>query len=317
MISSMKKWASLGATGSLAFGAVSTLALLNACNSNSDNSPVTEEKKEQESVETPEEKEINVLYVTHEPGRYHDYTYQRKQFTKLAESKGWNLTVLSGSHEEVEHKLATDTDFGAGVDVIVYNICMASSANLQVPHNIMQQTMQKGVPAILTHCTMHSFWPTFKESGEHAVHPEGAHAKVHTRQDLIAEWKETNPGDPFPAWPNFSGIASTSHSPQGFVKCTVLDKDHPAVSGLNDFTSDKGEELYYNFIDEKDSPQSKPIIRGEIPNGDTAVILWEHPYAKSKVIGFSLGHASEQWTQPEFLKVFENSVEYLAKDSDQ
>ena len=310
--SSLNKFASLGATGSLALVAVSATALLNSCNSKTESTVA--DKSETIELSKPKAAPVNVLYVTHEPGRYHDYTYQRKQFEKLAASKGWKLTVMSGSHDEVEQKLATDKDFGAGSDVIVYNMCMAHCANPEVPHNIMQQTQKKGIPAILTHCSLHSFWPTFKEKGENAIHPGDAHAKVHTRKDLLAEWKTSHPGEAFPAWPNFTGLASTSHSPQGFVKCTILDAEHPSVSGVSDFTSVKGEELYYNFINEQDSPQSKLLMKGEIETGQTAVVLWENPFSSSKVISFSLGHDSEQWNQAEFLKVLENSVEYLAED---
>lgn len=298
---SFKLWAPVGM--------LSAACLFSACNSKP-----TETASDQVEVAPVKDEPIDVLYVTHEPGSYHDYTYQRKQFEKLAEAKGWDLTVLSGSYKEVEHKLATDKDFGAGADVIVYNMCMAHCANPEVPHNIMQQTQKKGVPAILTHCSMHSFWPTFKENGEHAIHPQGANKKAHTTKQLLAEWKAKHPGEEFPAWPNFTGLASTSHSPQGVVKCTVLDKSHPAVSGVADFDSDKGEELYYNFIDEKDSPQSTPILQGEVKAGEKAVILWENPYANSKIIAFTLGHASEQWTQAEFLKILENSVTYLAEE---
>ena len=300
------KWGSLGATGVLAMG----FATLMSCSEKvKESGPVATE----ENVLAPaEQKVIEVLYVTHEPGRYHDYTFQRKKFTELAESKGWNLTVLSGTHEEVEHKLATDKNFANGSDVIVYNMCMAHCANPEVPYNIMQQTQKKGIPAILTHCSLHSFWPTFKEKGENAVHPADSHAKVHTRKGLLAEWKKSHPNETFPAWPNFTGLASTHHSPQGHVKCTAIDKEHPSLAGVADFTTTKGEELYFNFINAEDSPTTKTILKGEVESG-TAVVLWEHPYAKSKIISFTLGHSSEEWEQTSFMKVLENSVEYLAK----
>ena len=88
---------------------------------------------------------INVLYVTHEPGKYHKYTPQREIFQEIAKKNNWNLTVMSGSHDEVETKLATEPNFGNGSDVIVYNICMAGSKKLNAPHNIIQQTKEKNV----------------------------------------------------------------------------------------------------------------------------------------------------------------------------
>ena len=301
--SSLRKWVSFSAAGVVTLGATALVSC---------SEKPTQAEADHADVVPAKLEPIDVLYVTHEPGRYHDYTFQRKKFTELANSKGWNLTVLSGTHEEVENKLATDKNFADGSDVIVYNMCMAHCANPEVPHNIMQQTQKKGIPAILTHCSLHSFWPTFKEKGEKAVHPPEAHEKVHTRKELLAEWQKSHPNEVFPAWPNFTGLASTHHSPKGHVKCSAIDKEHPSLNDVADFSSTKGEELYFNFINAADSPMTKTILKGEVESG-SAVILWENPYAQSKIISFTLGHSSEEWEQVEFMKVLENSVEYLAK----
>lgn len=308
MKSKVSRWASLGATSVMATGVA---ALVSCSEKIEPTEQVQVEEKAEEKIQ-PKDEVVDVLYVTHEPGRYHDYTFQRKKFTELADAKGWNLKVLSGTHDEVEHKLATDKKFAEGSDVIVYNMCMAHCGNPEVPYNIMQQTEKYGVPAMLIHCSLHSFWPTFKEKGENAVHPGDAHAKVHTRKELLASWKQSHPGEAFPAWPNFTGLASTGHSPQGYVRCSAIDKEHPSLNEVADFTTTKGEELYYNFINEQDSPQSKTVLKGEVEKG-SAVVLWENPYAKAKVISFTLGHSSEEWEEEPFRKILVNSVEYLGK----
>ncbi|MFC4993435.1 ThuA domain-containing protein [Rubritalea tangerina] len=300
--SRMKRWCGLGLPSAMCLSLLAYVSCSEA--------PKGGKGKEVEA--SVEDEVVDVLYVTHEPGRYHDYTFQRSVFTQLAEAKGWNLKVMSGTHDEVEQELASNKTFGEGVDVIVYNMCMAHCANPEVPYNIMQQTQKYEVPAVLVHCSLHSFWPTFKEKGEQAVHPGDAHSKVHTRKDLLAEWKKNHPGEPFPAWPNFTGLASTAHSPQGHVECSVIAKGHPTVKGLETFTTSKGEELYYNFINAEDSPASTSILKGSVDKGE-AVVLWEHPYGKTKVVSFTLGHSSEEWNEEAFRKVLVNSVEYLAQ----
>ncbi|PQJ29994.1 ThuA domain-containing protein [Rubritalea profundi] len=254
---------------------------------------------------------INVLYVTHEPGKYHKYTPQREIFQEIAKKNNWNLKVISGSHAEVETKLATEPNFGNGSDVIVYNICMAGSKKLNAPHNIIQQTKEKGIPALLVHCSLHSFWVTYKENGKDAVHAEGANPKAKTKAKLLAEWKTAHPGVAFPAWPNMTGIASTRHGPKQPIVATPIDGSHPIFKGVDTGYTTPNAELYNNFITGADSKNTKILLEGK-QGKSQAAILWEHPVGKSKAISFSLGHGLEEWKQPEFQTILANSVKYLA-----
>lgn len=254
--------------------------------------------------------QLKVLYVTHEPGKYHKYTPQRKIFEELAKENNWKLIVKSGSHNEVEEMLATTPDFGKGADVIVYNICMAGSKKLEAPFNIIQQTKVKGTPALLIHCSLHSFWPTYKNGGE-SIH--GQPAQVKAKAELIAEWKESHPNDDFPSWPSFTGIASTGHGPRAPLDTKVLKADHEIFKDFEDYTAADHAELYNNFVKPKDSPKTTPLLEGD-QNGKKAVIMWEHPVGKSKTLSFTLGHDTAEWSQPEFQKLIINSVNYLGKN---
>lgn len=255
---------------------------------------------------------INVLYVTHEPGRHHKYTPQREIFQEISKEHNWNLTVMSGSYKEVENKLATEPDFGKGSDVIVYNICMARSENLEAPHNIIQQTKEKGIPALLVHCSLHSFWATYREDGADAVHPEGANPKVKTKAKFLAEWKTSHPGVEFPAWPNMTGIASVRHGPKKPIIATPIDGSHPIFKGVSNGYTTPNAELYNNFITGDDSKNTKILLEGKQGEAEAA-ILWQHPLGKSKAVSFTLGHGIEEWSQPEFQTILSNSVKYLAE----
>ena len=89
-------------------------------------------KTNDEQVTPEATKAIKVLYVTHEPGKYHDQISQRSVFKKIADEQKWDLSVLSGTHHEVIEKLASIPKFADGYDVIVYNFYFAKCDNLDV-----------------------------------------------------------------------------------------------------------------------------------------------------------------------------------------
>jgi hypothetical protein len=271
----------------------------------------------QENAETASAnsyEKLNVLYVTHEPGKYHAYTPQREIFEKIAKENNWKLRIISGSHDEVEEKLATTPDFGKGADVIVYNFCMAHAKKLEAPHNIIQQTKKDGTPALLLHCSLHSFWSTYKtgRKSKGFVHVEGQPKQVKASPELIATWKEAHPNADFPSWTSFTGIASTSHGPKKSINTKVLKADHPVFEGFTDYTTTNKAELYNNFVTPTDSPTTIALLEGKQLK-KKAVILWEHAVGESKTMSFTLGHDTEEWSQKEFQKLLINSVNYLAE----
>ncbi|MGJ8671996.1 ThuA domain-containing protein [Rubritalea sp.] len=258
---------------------------------------------------------LKVLYVTHEPGKYNDYTPQRKIFEQIAKDNGWQLTVMSGSFDEVENKLATKTDFGVGSDVIVYNVCMAHSDRLEAPHNIITHTKEKGIPSLLIHGSLHSFWPTYKAGNKEkasCVCPAGAHTKVKAKKELVAQWKESHPGVEFPAWPNMTGIASVKHGPRKSVQAIPLNESHPIFDGVKGYTTHEQAELYNNYITAKESPETTVLMQGK-QGKDQAAVLWEHPLGKSKSVSFTLGHSVAEWKQKPFQQLLVNSINYLGK----
>ncbi len=259
-----------------------------------------------------EKEATKVLYVTFEPGKYHDYTPQKEMFVEMSAVNKWNTTVITGTHDEVINRLATEPNFGAGYDVIVYNFCFAGCANLNVPYNIIEQTKTKGIPAMLIHCSLHSFWPSYAQGGDEAVHAPGAPAKARTKKALLEKWNKENPGKAFPSWPIFTGISSTRHGPKEPVQTKHLIADHGTLKGVHEYTTGKAE-LYNNFIKAEESEKSIPIMQG-IQGEASAVILWEHPVGKSKTVSFTLGHSNAEWKQAEFRQIVKSTVNYLVKN---
>ncbi|WDE98744.1 ThuA domain-containing protein [Lentisphaera profundi] len=245
-----------------------------------------------------------ILYVTHEPGKYHKYTPQKEAFIKMAKEAGWELTVSTGMHEPQIVALR-DPKLTEGYDAVVYNFCFASSKDLKAVSNVIAQTREKGTPAMVIHCSMHSFWATFK----------GKNGKVTIKDGLKEQWDKENPGKAFPVWGDFTGVASTGHGPKAPItieKCC----EHEATQSLKKegYTTAKVSELYNNYYVTKDV---KPLLNGtqKGKKGKTAkaIVMWEVPQGKSKVIGLSLGHDMGEWSQPEFQGLVKDAVNYLAK----
>lgn len=250
-----------------------------------------------------------VLYVTHEPGTYHKYTPQMAVFKEIAKKAGWEVTYMTGRHEPQIKKLRTK-EFAKGYDAIVYNFCFAKSKDLEAASNIMAQTRDLGVPALMIHCTMHSWWDTYKNGKAGAI---GDHYKGQAKAtpQIVAEWNKNNAGKRFPAWGDFTGIASTRHGPKKPIEVTIDDKakNHPALKGFpkEGYTTDNTE-LYNNVYQLK---EVKPILHGKQGNAK-AVVLWSCPQGKSQVMGLTIGHDLRDWTRDPFKMLVTNSVNYLA-----
>ena len=248
-----------------------------------------------------------VLYFTHEPGRYHKYKPQKEIFVQIAEKAGWEVTVWTGEHNAQIAKLRTP-DFGKDYDAIVYNFCFAKSKDLEAASNLMLQTRAHGVPAMLIHCSMHSWWATFKNGKGGLV--EGS--KARTDEKLVADWKKNHPDIPFPAWGDFTGVASGRHGPKKPINMNVVEenKNHPAVAGYPSGFKTANTELYNNIYV---TDGVVPLIEG-VQGKAKAIVMWTVPQGKSQVLGLTLGHGVDDWKAPSYHTLITNSVNYLIKN---
>lgn len=97
------------------------------------------------------------------PGVYHNYQYQTDA---LAEgiAKHLNIRFDVSVAEPLRWKTK---DFAQGYDVLLYSICMADNQDEALILNMRRQTETLGTPAMVIHCTMHSFrntdswWPLY------------------------------------------------------------------------------------------------------------------------------------------------------------
>ena len=257
---------------------------------------------------------VSVLYVTQEQGRWHDYPKQLEAFTALAEGAGWNLTVRNPPREEMVEWLATP-NFAEGFDVVVYNFCLGNDrSNLDSMVNIAAQT-RNGVPSLFIHGCAHSFWDTFKPKGGKDVQSlrdlrgEPFPEKASANRELVAQWNEQHPGEPFPTWVDFLGVGSIRHGKPKPIDVERL-CDHPVTTNTPErWRIEANAELYNNFMV---LDTVIPLCRGHQEDEDPAVVAWIHPQGKSKVLGITLGHGMKEWQHAYVQQLIVDGVNYLA-----
>jgi hypothetical protein len=249
-----------------------------------------------------------VLYFTHEPGRWHKYGPQKELFKAIGKEAGWEVTVMTGSHDDQLKKLKIK-DYGKGYDAIVYNFCFAHAKDLEAASNLMAQTRENGVPCMLIHCAMHSWWATYKSGKSGALGPKYK-GKAKANPKLVEQWRASHGDKPFPAWGDFTGIASTRHGPHRPIKMVAVAK-HPATARFPKEGLTTGNTELYNNVYQLDTVV--PLVEGT--QGRTKyTVMWTCPQGKSQVMGLTVGHNNKDWTFKPYQHLIIDGLNYLIKN---
>ena len=281
--------------------------------------------------------------MTSLPGTHHDYVTQREIFLETAKRAGWEVTVMTGGYrsltklglpttkadkpvakgdseasiaryKQIMDEIAAqqplierlkEKKYAKGYDAVVYNFCLAHITDLEATANIIDQTRELGVPAFMIHCSMHSFWPTFRFRDK--------------QKKLMVEWKQAHPDRPFPNWGEFTGVASTGHGNNYPIKTTRL-IEHPATKGVAEGYTTPPTELYNNaFV----APGTVALLNGHQSwqrrqeDGNTktfeaqSVIMWVSPQGKSQVMGLTIGHGDADLRSEGFQRLLIDGVNWM------
>src|SRR6476469_8526428 len=149
-----------------------------------------ERARSAEALGAPEPAPLRVLYVTDYNAVFHDYRAQAQRFGVWFPRRV-NAAVTVVGEEADAFATMRHPGFGAGYDAIVYNMCLAANGDEDMVANVIAETRDRGIPAVLLHCSMHSFQITAGRSGilggVHIAWP-GA----------VQRWEAKNPGVPYP-----------------------------------------------------------------------------------------------------------------------
>ena len=181
-------------------------------------------------------------------------------------------------------------------------IPFARGNNRSVPLDaIIEQTRTHGVPALLVHCAMHTFWATFGT-------PDSRGAEK--QPELQANWLAKNPNTPFPNWSDFSGLNTKVHDHQVPLTVRRAEPVHPAAKNFPAEWLVVKDELYQNVEFKK---TATPIrIAYSTTSQKDHVLAWENKVGNSHTIGITLGHGMETFTMPSFHQFLANSILHLA-----
>lgn len=137
------------------------------------------------------------------------------------------------------------------------------------------ELLEKGKAMIFTHHAIVSYqdWPEFKKI---------VGGKYHREDD----------GSGF--------VSDYEHDVDVEVK--IVDKKHPIVKGINDFTIH--DEIYGNC---EILPTVKPLLEVNNPKS-MKYVAWVNPYKKSEVIYIQLGHDKQAYKNPDYRRLIEQAI---------
>ncbi|MEC5127657.1 ThuA domain-containing protein [Verrucomicrobiales bacterium BCK34] len=160
-----------------------------------------------------------------------------------------------------------DPNWAKGYDIIIHDECAAGNRDLAVLKRILD--VHKTIPSVQLHCAMHSF-------------------RGKTDQ-----------------WFKHIGIQSSSHGPQEPIDVKYVEKDHPIVKGLEDWTTIK-EELYNN-VDVFDATPlamgTQKYTRDGKEKTDVAIVAWTNETQGARSFSTTLGHNTETVADDRYLNL--------------
>ena len=219
---------------------------------------------------------LRVLYIT--GGGYHDYAAQKDIIAKgLSERLNARVTIddEAGKNSGFRVSRHKDPNWLRDFDVVVYNICFADVKDNEWSEAIVRAHVQRQVPAVVLHCTMHSY--NFR-------------------------------GDS-PIWSMFLGVRTQRHQRQMAITNEVVKADHPILAGFPATWPNAQGELY-EILDVY--PTATPLLQafGE-ESKKMQPTVWVNRFAGVKVFGTTLGHHNETMQSKEYLDLVAAGLKWV------
>ena len=199
-------------------------------------------------------------------GGFHDY---KQMPITLAEkiSAIANVSIDIKKMENAEEMAAAfkDPKFGEGYDVIIYDICFGEKWK-DGDYDAALRVANEGKPAVIIHCTCHTYRPPRKPQADSK------------EREAIADAK----------WHAFVGMDTRVHDKKTGFSTEKVAKDHPILKNFPDDWKTPGDEMY-NTV--KMMPSATPLLTAKSPaSGKTHTVAWINHFGKAKIFGTTLGH---------------------------
>lgn len=204
---------------------------------------------------------IRALLIT--GGCCHDYQNQKKIISEGLSSRvsGIDWTILEyGSKREVKADVYQQGEWIEGFDIVVNNECFGAVEDGEFVKGIVDAHVKHKVPAIVIHCSMHSY-----------------------RAAPTAD-----------SWRALLGVTSRRHEKKKHslrVVPTEAGKNHPILAAMGDAWDTPNGELY---IIEKVWPETTVLAKVHSDEtGNDEPVIWTNEHQGVRVFGISLGHHNE------------------------
>lgn len=214
--------------------------------------------------------EIKALLVT--GGCCHDYSTQQEIIPSAIDLNSklkvqWTIVYQRTEATDSIIELYKNPDWAKGYDVVVHNECFARIGDVEYIDSILRPHLD-GVPAVLIHCTMHSY-----------------------RNGPTAE-----------KWWEFCGVHSPKHGKKHPFEVQIVASEHETMQGMENWTTPQGE-LY--FI-KKTYPTMTPLAESPSKeDGSLHTNIWVNAYGpqKTRIFATTIGHHNETMLQAEYMEM--------------
>ena len=209
-------------------------------------------------------------------GCCHDYKNQKTIIADAISSRIDGMTFDHIGENPAAVKTALSVEGWADkYDVVVYNFCDAHQSDIDYINSVVKVHSEGGKPAIMIHCSMHSFHWKVKENKE---------------------------------WVKLVGVQSPGHGPKAAITVTTTDagKEHPIMKDLSATWKTPKGELYGT---KKMLDSATPLAIGNNGKAEHAV-TWVNEYGKAKVFATTLGHHNETMNDKNWQDLVANGVKW-------
>lgn len=228
------------------------------------------------------DKALRALLIT--GGCCHDYEKQKKILSEGISARA-NVTWTifhegEGTEKDLRFSVYEKADWTKGYDVIVHNECSGKVTDVSFVEKIVREHTEKGVPAVMIHCSMHSY-----------------------REAETDEWRK------------LVGVRSMRHQAHGPFDVKNLKSEHPVMKGFPATWTPPNGELYEI---EKTFPACVPLAQayGTRSKSDH-VCIWVNTYGKARVFGTTLGHFNEEMDNDVYLGLVTRGLLWACDKLDQ
>jgi uncharacterized protein len=217
-------------------------------------------------VTAPAAEPIRALLIT--GGCCHDYEGQKNILPNGISARAnvtWDILHEGGDSRTHQVSVYHQPGWSKGYDVVVHNECFGQVNDLEFVNGIAREHY-KGTPAVVIHCTLHSY-----------------------RAAQSEEWRR------------FLGVTSVRHEKHRPLDVKNLLPEHPVMKGFPESWKTPNGELY---IIDAIAPTATPLARAYgVDTQKDHVVIWVNTHGKARVFGTSLGHHNVTMNHPLYLDV--------------